>query len=133
MWSEERQDFIHYDKSFGKALTPETIMDGFLKYIPSHFSSVMRMEILSAIQAQVRKILDDLQQWQLSLMLYSSSLLIVYEGSLNAVGFGGDFKVRVKLIDFAHSYFEQGLNDSGAANGLYRFSNLLDEAILNVM
>jgi hypothetical protein len=94
LWDQVKNDFVHHDKSFGRALTKETLHKGFEAYFVNdiHENKKCLYEKVLFIRNQVS---------QVSLRAGGCSLLLAYE-------FGAK-KAEARLIDFAHAHIvDQG-------------------------
>eukprot|EP00803_Ostreobium_quekettii_P007438 evm.model.scf_2245.3 EVM.evm.TU.scf_2245.3 scf_2245:14533-15775(+) len=73
--------------------------------------------------------LRELEAWfvhQREFLFYSSSVLIVYEGDAACVE---DSDVRVRLVDFAHTFKSDGQRDKNFAEGLSSLMDWLEDAV----
>lgn len=151
--------FTTFDKTLGKQLTPATIAQhGFALF----FSALdawprRRARVLRLVREKVREVAVELSKVQSRVRMYSSSLLLVYEGDVGGSGgevdvdleddstdMNGSSSVTVKLIDFAHSYVlgedETVAEDrepmslpaaDGVLTGLHHLLAILDQLLLD--
>jgi len=102
-----KTDKVQLKKDFGRSLTIETIAEAFEQFLPSHMPD--RVEVVEKFIPKLEK----LQKWfeaQNSLQFYCSSLFMVYCRV--------ELTVNVKMIDFAHVFYEPGLKDENYLLGL---------------
>ena len=79
-------------------------------------------QIIPQILSDVDKLLDAVKAEDVR--LYTASTLIIYEGDESAPTRG---KGEVRLIDFAHAHFEDGIGvDEGAVLGLSNLKKMLE-------
>lgn len=102
-----------YDKHYGRALTSETVRQGF-----EHFFRIRKGEIPNKrVKRVIRRFVEDLEGLESALekeesRMYSSSLLFVYEGDPTALQEA--FISEKELLD---SLEEDATNQSNACNG----------------
>lgn len=98
------------NKIFGRSLNQTTIHQAFDEFLPAEKGQRM------AIKMKIVKKLEKLLEWfesQSSLQFYGSSLLVLY--SLD------DFECDVKMIDFAHVFYEEMVDE----NYIFGLKNLI--------
>ena len=98
---------VHLKKDFGRSLTIETISEAFERFLPSHMPD--RVKVVGKFLPK----LEALRRWfetQNSMQFYCSSLFMVYCRT--------ELTVEVKMIDFAHVFYETGLKDENYLLGL---------------
>jgi hypothetical protein len=108
-------DGTKYGKEFGKSRTLEDAFKVFL----TGGDGVIRNDVAKRLIERIDGLIKAMRDTD-GLSLYSSSLLIVYEGTK-----GGD-EIDVRLIDFAHSYWQGGLADDGVLFGLGNLKMILE-------
>lgn len=102
-----------YDKHYGRALTSETVRQGF-----EHFFRIRKGDVLNKwVKRVIRRFVEDLEGLRSALekeesRMYSSSLLFVYEGDRAALQEA--FKSERKLLD---SLEEDATHQIHASNG----------------
>jgi len=102
-----KTDQIQLKKDFGRSLTIETISEAFEKFLPSYMPD--RVAVVEKFMPK----LEALRQWfetQTSMQFYCSSLFMVYCRT--------ELTVNVKMIDFAHVFYEPGRKDENYLLGL---------------
>ncbi|MCJ1261086.1 hypothetical protein MMC22_000950 [Lobaria immixta] len=102
-----------YDKTYGRALTSETVRQGFEHYFRLRKGDVPN----KLIKRVIRRFLEDLEGLQSALekeesRMYSSSLLFVYEGDRTALQ-----EAFISEKTFLDSLEEDGTNQGNASNG----------------
>ncbi|TPX35433.1 hypothetical protein SmJEL517_g02123 [Synchytrium microbalum] len=120
VYDETLGNFTSHDKSLGRSLTPDTIIDGLRVFLPTKVYS----SVLDVLLASLRAIRQDLSES--TARIYASSVLLLYEGSTDH-----QMGPRVRLIDFAHAHFEpEGAGpDQGALFGLDNLCRLIEKLI----
>jgi hypothetical protein len=107
-------DDMKYGKEFGKS---KSLEEGFRVYL-SDGDGGLRVVVGMLIE-RIEGLIQALKETD-GLRLYSSSLLLVYEGD------PGKEKIDVRLIDFAHSYWQGGKEDDGVLFGLGNLWEILN-------
>lgn len=111
-WNEIRGEYEEYDKTFGRALTEHDFIKGVKVYLKD------RREAIPLFVEQLQNLVTTLQG--LSISLYSASVLLIYEADKERT-----MTVRVALIDFAHSYFDDEKDPAEVCTGLRNFIQYL--------
>jgi len=96
VYDEKKQENVQYTKSWGRKVTPDTMVDSLNKYFD--LGTRVRYDVLG----EFIKRLKVFQQWmesQNKLRFYSSSLLFVYDAANN-----DGAHCHMKMIDFAHVF-----------------------------
>ncbi|KAI9337534.1 hypothetical protein BDR26DRAFT_838567 [Obelidium mucronatum] len=108
--------YKHYTREYGRSLTVETLLDGFREFFSQVGDSHRQSLIIQQCITQLKEILDVVKATECR--LYASSILMAFDGA----------DVRVKLIDFAHSYFcdGDGVDESAIFGLLYLIRILLE-------
>jgi len=116
VYQTEKNDYVSLGKSWGKKVTPETMLESLSQFFNN--GSRLRTELIPLYLEKIR----DVQQWindQTQLRFYSSSLLFIYDGEES-----DDPKIELKMIDFAHVH---PIQDGGKDDGyIFGIQNLID-------
>ncbi|PRP79783.1 mitochondrial nucleoid factor 1 [Planoprotostelium fungivorum] len=123
VWQPSTRTYTRVDKYQGRSMSIEVLK----KTISNFFwnGKVYNTSILLSF-IQKLKILHKIAQTELNYRLYSTSLLLLYEGSENPSY--KDVGVDIKMIDFAHAFPKSGKtnNDDGYAYGLGNLIQILE-------
>eukprot|EP00188_Purpureofilum_apyrenoidigerum_P006116 Plantae.Rhodophyta-Purpureofilum_apyrenoidigerum.ctg894.p1 GENE.Plantae.Rhodophyta-Purpureofilum_apyrenoidigerum.ctg894~~Plantae.Rhodophyta-Purpureofilum_apyrenoidigerum.ctg894.p1 ORF type:complete len:331 (+),score=45.91 Plantae.Rhodophyta-Purpureofilum_apyrenoidigerum.ctg894:372-1364(+) len=120
-YRKDTNEFLFRDKYYGRKLRAEDLLGSLVEFFNN--GERIRFDI-------ARKCLESLQVllWHLEkqkhFFFYSSSMLIVYEGSDDA-----EPLVDVRMIDFAHTQRSFGKNDPGCALGVSSLVNILSRMV----
>ncbi|KAJ3051279.1 inositol hexakisphosphate kinase 3 [Rhizophlyctis rosea] len=129
VWDPQTKGYLTRDKKYGRMLLPQTLPLAFKTFlsVPST-QTFIHPTIIHSVRSQLVDLYDTIKSE--NIRLYTSSLLIIYEGDVGeeAEKKGTKGRAEVKLIDFAHSSFgaaELG-TDEGALFGLGTLISILD-------
>ncbi len=130
LFDRETGEWSRKDKAWGRKLTDEKIVDGLKVFLHRHSAAIIPilLDRLSEILAWFDR--------QTDYRFYSSSLLIVYEGSVDPK-FLDSSQVRVGMVDFTHVYgparnkFFSLHDDSLNNSGLNLIQNQRDEGYIH--
>jgi len=117
VYRKDTEEYLFRDKYHGRKLKKEDLYNSLVEFFNNGEQircNVVR-RCLRALE-ELRKHLEDQKHFS----FYSSSLLIVYEGSADA-----EPLVDVRMIDFAHTQRSFGKNDPGCALGVTTLVNML--------
>ncbi|KAJ3086579.1 hypothetical protein HK102_012884 [Quaeritorhiza haematococci] len=176
------KSFVSYDRRYGRSLTESTLPKGFRTFLTNAVGKCIRKSILEAIIRRLIQLISALENMD-CVRLYSSSVLIAYEGDVaweeeaeteidddqrdeqkddleedqglpvdqrvqrrkpwrprlikngssqsfiyDEDGYGS--LVEVRLVDFAHSHFEDGIGpDEQALFGLRNMKKILEDIL----
>jgi len=124
VWNAAEGEFKQYPKSWGSVVSAERMKDSLALFF--HDGRTVRKDVLELFVRKVTEV-DTWFRSQSYLRFYSSSLLFLYDG----VKTGGDTKVTLKMIDFAHVFeIKDGGKDDGYLVGLKNLLRILN-AILD--
>ncbi|KAA8496223.1 Inositol hexakisphosphate kinase 3 [Porphyridium purpureum] len=116
--------FLFYDKYRGRSLKPEDLMNEFSRFFSN--GQCVRYDAIRVVVERLRILFEKMQK-QTLFRFYSSSVLIVYEGDLDAVAKNDHLPVAdVKMIDFAHTQHNDDRKvDEGYLFGLHNLIQIL--------
>jgi len=121
VWQPATRTYTRVDKYQGRSMTVEVLK----KTISNFFwnGKTYNTHILQKFIAKLKALLA-ISQSELNYRLYSTSLLLLYEGSENPL-YPTD--VDIKMIDFAHAFEKTGkTNDDGYVYGLGNLIQMLE-------
>eukprot|EP00040_Diaphanoeca_grandis_P037602 m.246249 g.246249 ORF g.246249 m.246249 type:complete len:395 (-) comp33847_c0_seq6:97-1281(-) len=139
VYSQEMKKFLCHDKYYGRTLTTSTISDSLREYFELNTGKNPRVcgRGKKTILALVKRLgeLKQVVEAQKGFRFYSSSLLLLYEGDVNA----SDAQIDVRIIDFAHTSAckdncdleDSSIPDTGFLFGLDNLSNRLKALIVD--
>jgi hypothetical protein len=116
--------YAERNKDEGKKVTKETIVPHLASFF--HNGREVRLDALRAVKRKLAQLRTALQQ-DGAFRLYSTSLLLVYEGGESDGT--DDVRCDVRMIDFAHVYpLDEGAdNDDGYTWGLDNLIDLMEQ------
>jgi len=110
-------DFKSYEKTWGKKVTTETVVESLTKFFDN--GEDIRKELVDGFLEILRKILAFFDG-QKELRFYSSSVLFLYDGKKT----DATPKVDIRMIDFAHVH---PVTDDGRDEGyIFGLKNLIE-------
>ena len=123
--------YTYYDKSYGRAVTPESVNSSVATYF--YNGHILRKDIIIQI-IQKLEIFKNYLSLQTLYHYYTCSLLLIYEGQTgdsDETDFyaKGHNSVGVHLIDFAHVCDGNGVVDANFVQGLEKFLTVLYELL----
>ncbi|KAF9908559.1 hypothetical protein EC991_009704 [Linnemannia zychae] len=86
VYDSEKDDFTKYSKHFGKGLTEETVLDGFRKYFAAKLGPERMRLVIERFVNDLTDFLATIETQELRMR--SSSLLMIYEGDVEAFDAG---------------------------------------------
>ncbi|MCJ1417794.1 hypothetical protein MMC32_004139 [Xylographa parallela] len=117
-----------YDRHYGRALTPETVREGFENYFFIDSASITK----KFARRVIKRFLGDLRGLQEVLekeesRMYSASLLFVYEG--DGAGLQADFETEKQVLDLEteQQLLELGTVQHGVLSNGYRDRPVLED------
>lgn len=119
-----RRSGLHsVDRLFGRGLTPETVEDAIAAYLFD--GKTYRTELIPSILVGLQRMISVLEDPLFPFRFYTSSLLFIYEGDLQASKGRGPPRVDIKIIDFAHAIPKADKDGEGDDGFLFGLRNLL--------
>ncbi|KAK9378898.1 inositol polyphosphate kinase-domain-containing protein [Kockiozyma suomiensis] len=82
VWDPLKDEFVTYDKLYGRKFTKDNILEGFQNFFPEALGSERRTEIIKRILSVIDEMARVLEAEESK--MYSASILIVYEGDITA-------------------------------------------------
>ncbi|KAJ3044598.1 inositol hexakisphosphate kinase 3 [Rhizophlyctis rosea] len=132
IYNPETDSYTTHDRTYGRSLTPQTLPTGIREFFLRSSSQttstslqLVPLSVLRTIHTSINKLIQTIKDE--NVRLYTSSLLIIYEG--NATDYSCQ-KAEIRLIDFAHAHFEDGIGcDDGAVFGLENLRGMVEDLI----
>lgn len=94
----DKKDFHKEDKYIGRKVKPHEFCSKLTEFFDNGYQ--IRHDVVQNFLPVLRKLLD-LFQRQDRYLFYSSSLLLIYEGSIDST-----IKTDIRMIDFGHTYIK---------------------------
>merc|ERR1712048_386188 len=118
-------DGKHLDRSWCRSLKLEEIFTAFSRFLPEPNieQKQNQIELIHKIKNGFTRSINEITHWtenQTAIQLYATSLYLCY---CNSTG-----RTKIKLIDFAHIFFEEGRRDENFIDGIKNFTRDLNLA-----
>ena len=116
-------DGKHLDRSWCRSLKLEEIFVAFSRFLPEPSQQQNQIELIHKIKNGFTQSIEEITNWtenQTAIQLYATSLFLCY---CNSTG-----RTKIKLIDFAHIFFEEGRRDENFIDGIKNFTRDLNLA-----
>ncbi len=106
VFQRESGEFRVYHRAFGRTLDEHNISEGFRAFLDAG-DDKLRTDVVDALLARIHDVLSWWDRQRL-FRIYSSSLLLIYEGDVSSVAqYTHTVRpqdVEVRMIDFAHVF-----------------------------